>query len=177
MDSNLKQRIIGIIVLAALAIIIIPLFFDHAGRVMNEEKLSSHVPAPPSKPVMNVVAENPKQIQPAQIDQSVVARAQTTIKEMLSKKTQVPVVKIPAQGEAWVVQIASFSQKDNADKLVQQLQAKGYAAYIKQNKTSDNKVIMKILVGPEASLEMAQAVQKKLENELHIRGVVLKYEV
>ena len=47
MDIKMKHRIVGIVVLIALAVIFIPLLF---GRGEKGPKLASHIPNPPAKP-------------------------------------------------------------------------------------------------------------------------------
>ena len=64
---------------------------------------------------------------------------------------------------AWIVQVASFSNEGNANKLKERLQAKGYKAYVKAAPTSSGKVLQRVFVGPE--LKKAVAEQHKAEIE------------
>lgn len=50
MDIKLKQRILGAIVLLALAIIFVPMIFTDSGVFQEELTLSSKMPRPPAKP-------------------------------------------------------------------------------------------------------------------------------
>lgn len=49
MDIKLKKRIIGIMLLAAIGLLLLPLFFNRSQN-MDELKLSSRIPEPPAKP-------------------------------------------------------------------------------------------------------------------------------
>lgn len=56
MELKTKHRIIGIVVLIALAVIIVPLFFTHSGSGLKGPSLSAHVPNPPGKPDIEQIA-------------------------------------------------------------------------------------------------------------------------
>lgn len=77
---------------------------------------------------------------------------------------------------AWSVQLGSFSQKENAEKLVKELRSKGYAAYMHQAKSGKGS-ISRVYVGPELKREKAEAMATKLLETLNLKGVVVKYDV
>ena len=52
MDLNLKQRIIGIVVLVILIIVLIPLLFTSSGKVVKKSELTTRIPTPPAAPVI-----------------------------------------------------------------------------------------------------------------------------
>ncbi|MEX2525530.1 MAG: SPOR domain-containing protein [Gammaproteobacteria bacterium] len=91
-----------------------------------------------------------------------------------------PVKKAPAREAksrgltAWVVQIGSFSQQDNANKLVKRLQESGYPAFIEPLK-QDAGTVYRVRIGPELLRSDANAVKEKLEQELDMEGIVLEY--
>ena len=57
MDGKLKQRVIGVVVLTALAIIILPLLLD--GNEAERERIVQRIPA---RPTLEVVDVDPKTI-------------------------------------------------------------------------------------------------------------------
>lgn len=65
--------------------------------------------------------------------------------------------------QAWAVQLGSFSDRINADKLMKTLQAKGFTAYTQMVKTSHGSSMTKVLVGPELHREDAEKVQQQLK--------------
>jgi DedD protein len=84
----------------------------------------------------------------------------------------------PAAGSrgltAWVVQIGSFSNQDNANNLIIKLRDSGYPAFIEPLK-QDGKDIYRVRIGPELLRSDANALQKKLAAELDMEGIVLQY--
>jgi DedD protein len=76
---------------------------------------------------------------------------------------------------AWVIQIGSFKNKANALRVVNQLRANGYKAFIQQISTAlgDH---TRVFVGPENKRTSARALADKLQNEMHIQGIVISYK-
>ncbi len=76
---------------------------------------------------------------------------------------------------AWVIQIGSFKDKGNALRLVNQLRAKGYRAFIQQV-SSDFGNGTRVFIGPEPKQNTARALATQLESNMHIRGIVISYK-
>ncbi|MBE9548942.1 MAG: SPOR domain-containing protein [Proteobacteria bacterium] len=70
-------------------------------------------------------------------------------------------------GTRWVVQVGSFGQPENAEKLVQQLQKQGYTAYRQQSGS-----IHKVLVGPMISRDKAVRQRDEIFQKNKIKGMV-----
>lgn len=79
----------------------------------------------------------------------------------------------PSAAQAWVVQMGSFSDKINAQKLMTNLQSKGFAAYIRTVNTAQGERI-KVLVGPELRRSDANASLQKMAQEFNLKGMVVK---
>ncbi|QLH43338.1 MAG: SPOR domain-containing protein [Coxiellaceae bacterium] len=77
-----------------------------------------------------------------------------------------------AHGAGWIVQLGSFSNKSNADKLVHQLRAKGFSAHT----TVIAGNLTRVYIGPENGRSKADQTLKKIETELNLSGVVVKSE-
>jgi DedD protein len=71
----------------------------------------------------------------------------------------------------WVIQLGSFKNKTNALRLVNQLRASGYRAFIQQVASNT-----RVYVGPENRQTSARALANQLENSLHLRGIVISYQ-
>lgn len=288
MDIKTKHRIIGIVILVALAVIVLPLFFTRSNNSEKAPTLSAHVPNPPAKPVIqpltipdqannnsdsqpsaspdmatqtapnanatNADANSPPSKMPAADDrtsanlnnnnaatQNLTATANnatsnnaattnpatpaaspdttssnddstvdTTIPEddattTPATKHQVPrtktgaakaklamlhaekkhalrhrqhekLAKPAALAHAWTIQLASFTQKNNADQLVKKLRAKGFAAYVHMAR-SDKGDVSRVYVGPELKKLKASEIAKRLHEEFRMQGVVVEYKV
>jgi DedD protein len=82
---------------------------------------------------------------------------------------------IELKNAVWVIQIGSFKNKANALRLVNQLRANGYRAFIQQvsNTFGEN---TRVFVGPEYKHNSARALATRLESDMHIRGIVISYK-
>lgn len=82
-------------------------------------------------------------------------------------------VKKEVYKEVYAVQLASFSQQDNAKSLVNRLRSKGYIA--SYNKFSGKQgEFYKVLVGQLHEKDKAQHLQKQLADSLQLHGFVVK---
>ena len=61
----------------------------------------------------------------------------------------------------WAVQIGSFSNKENADRLAAGLREKGYAAFLSQVRTGEGE-LHRVRIGPQKDRSSAEAVASKL---------------
>lgn len=72
----------------------------------------------------------------------------------------------PPQG--WVLQVGSFSNADNARRLVGELQGRGYAGFMEEADVR-GQVLYRVLVGPEARRESADQLVSLLEDWMRDR--------
>ena len=61
----------------------------------------------------------------------------------------------------WAVQIGSFSNKENANRLAAGLREKGYAAFLSQVRTGEGE-LHRVRIGPQKDRDSAEAVAAKL---------------
>ena len=75
---------------------------------------------------------------------------------------------------AWVVQLGSFSSKENASALNEKLRKAGYPSFVEPLKRSSG-MAYRVRVGPELKRSNAQKLQEKLNKEMKIEGIVVRY--
>lgn len=75
----------------------------------------------------------------------------------------------------WVLQIGSFKNKSNALRVVNQLRANGYRAFIQQISTAMGENT-RVFVGPEYKRTTARALADRLRSEMHIQAIVVSYK-
>jgi DedD protein len=78
-----------------------------------------------------------------------------------------------AKRQIYAVQLASFSQQDNAKSLVNRLRNKGYVATYNKS-TGKQGDIYKVLVGQVYARDEAQILQKKLAESMQLNGFIVK---
>jgi DedD protein len=175
MDRALKERIIGAIVLVLFVVLVVPVFLDgpsNSGAVISEQ-----VPLPGqsgdqdqtivlnrdrTEPVPAASSNKPAAQEPQQ--QRDVEPEPEPEPEPAQKQPEVVVAAVvePASSTGmWAVQLGSFGNQENADKLAADLKALGFAAFRSQLSTSSGQ-LHRVRVGPQKDRESAEAVAEDL---------------
>jgi len=122
MNEILKQRIVGAIVITALAAIFVPMLFDDpvsdADSYSNELSLPQQ-PIDNTQALLDSIPKTSREVlsrpKPAQVD----LQAQQI-------KRSVQQVKL----ESWIIQVGSFSQEQNAIEFRDKLRKNKFTAYV-----------------------------------------------
>ena len=75
---------------------------------------------------------------------------------------------------AWIVQLGSFTEEDNAQSLNTKLRQAGYPSFVEPVK-KDGKISYRVRVGPEIKRSEADALLKKLKDKMQLDGIVVSY--
>lgn len=122
--------------------------------------------------------EVPAPESPALKAASIVEKTPAPVKPIVAVATK-PTVRANSLMElkdaAWVVQIGSFKDKANALRLVNQLRASGYRAFVQDMSTATGEST-RVFVGPENKRNSARIMAIQLEKDLNLHGVVLNYK-
>ncbi len=187
-EHSFKQRIVGAIVLVALAVIFIPMLLPGHREIGFSDSDSPIPPKPAELENLKVLelekpqpAPLPREVVRTPIDEKspetpageVVAptadktlQAEEVLPEPAASQAQQSETTTP---KAWAVQVGSFTQRDNAMKLRDKLRSKGYKAFVEQI-TSADKTFYRVRVGPEVSRDKAVALQKELQSKMKLQG-------
>lgn len=190
LDKGLRQRMVGALVLVALAVIFLPMLFsreDELQRVVVDAPVMPQAPAMPSAELDPVsvpqVQDLPQEPVPgAGLDASapVVEAPAVAVTEPAATKpaaaaevAPVPVSRLDANGLAvsWSVQLASLSSRASAESLQQTLRGKGYNAYIR-NVDGMNRVF----VGPVIERAEADRLRDQLTRLQKLNGFVVRFQ-
>ena len=189
MDKHaFKQRIIGAIVLVALAVIFIPILLP-GHRDLGFSDTESHIPPKPDelenlkvleleKPL---AAPAPREIVRTPIDERSPPAPQTESEPPVVEQKPAAADKKPSKPpvaqdkesdtattpKAWVVQVGSFSKRENAMRLRDQLRSKGYKTFVEQISAAD-KIFYRVRVGPVVSRSNALDLQKELQTKMKL---------
>lgn len=140
---------------------------------------------PPPAPA--AVAEPPKPAEPAvpAAPAAPVAADKKTV--VAEKKVEPPVQPSPAEKPqpvqpreglaAWVIQVGSFSNRENAEKLVETIRKMKYDTFMEQADV-DGKTLYRVMVGPEVERKLADQMLVKLNKDiksLDLKGRVRSY--
>ena len=177
MDQQLKERLIGIIVLVLFAVIFIPMFFTGTNDsiLKNEENVSISKESEfisKLKPMTDTATDsNTENIELAPVVEESLAPVVEEIpfnQEMLKTDTV---------GQMnWVVQVGSFSNKDNAEKLNQKVKKAGFRSFVNPI-TQNNKIMHQVCLGPEYDEVDANKLREEIKNKIKLENepIVKKY--
>ncbi len=194
-DERTKHRLIGLIVVLALMVIILPAMMRESNTNFDEftsYKVPKKPPLPQvsvldkkaifqtvnvakltipkTKPVVLEIAQAQPLHQPVTQDQ-IVQAASTAI-----QKQQTLEAKKMRFNEVFTVQLASFNQEVNAQTLIQKLRSQGFAASQQKVKSSQG-VVYQVIVGKMKHRNQAVDLQKKLVDNTQLNGLIIKTKV
>ncbi|MFK3800310.1 MULTISPECIES: SPOR domain-containing protein [unclassified Pseudomonas] len=223
LDRAYKQRMVGALVLIAIAVIFLPMLFsrqDEARHVQVDAPAAPQAPAvaPVKVEPVAVPEQQPLPQEPVPSDEEITqpvqppasqqppsmpiapapapAKPATAAPQM--KTTPVPLPPKPAAPApapaapaaspaplaadtnrvdanglsiTWAVQVASLSNRANADNLQKALRTQGYNAYIR---TADG--VNRVFVGPLIERAEADRLRDQLNKQQKLNGIVVRFQ-
>ena len=192
MDRALKERIIGAAVLVVFVVLVVPVFLD--GPPQSGEIVSERVPLPGQAaegdtrtvvlerdrdepvPVAAPVTQPEAEQQPAQTkpkpDPEPESSPEPEPKPAPAKpETQQPVASGDSSTGMWAVQLGSFGDQKNAERLAADLRKQGFAAFLSQLSTGSGE-LHRVRIGPQKDRESAEAMAQRLAKAGHKGQVV-----
>lgn len=166
MEEGLKRRLIGAAVLAALAVIFVPMLFEEPPPQAPQ---LPPLPAPP--PPVDFASEMLREEVPA-----VVPPAVEPAPVDAPAAVETPAAAEPRTGlTAWVVQAASLSSRENADKLVARLRAEQLPTPDPELVDIKGKRYYRVRVGPVIERAEAEAMVAKVSEIAGTQARVQRY--
>ncbi|ARN75925.1 SPOR domain-containing protein [Oceanicoccus sagamiensis] len=178
MNDGFKQRLVGAIVLLAIALILWPVIFtDPNAIVMDRTSQIPPTPAFEEYPVAKPV--RPQNITPVVKPKPEPVAAVTEKpkpKEQAKPKAKAK-PKLAGTGlpESWVLQVASFTQPKKADELKQALQKQGYKAYSRSVSTKEGKST-RVYIGPRFSKDEFTKDKTRIDKAYQVKSMVVRFE-
>jgi DedD protein len=163
---NLTHRLVGALVLIALAVILVPMILDFNAERLRPTSRDNI----PEKPRDFRIEEVPL-IAPGDVALPAGDAAEPTDAPPVTADTAVA-----GKPPAWVVQVGSFSSEENARVLRDQLRAKGYKAVFIDRELIGGKPVLRVRIGPEMERTRSEQVREKLAREMKLEGVVVSYD-
>ena len=201
MERALKERIIGAVILVIFVVLVVPIFLDGSpvdGNIVSEQVL---LPGQEGRDIKTVMLDRERSHpipiasnSDADADKPIVADSEPNITSSPALAAQQNTDQVPAVREAiearprqqvmiakpaqsttgmWAVQLGSFSNKQNAEKLAAGLRKQGYAAFLSQLQT-DSGQLHRVRIGPQRDQQSAEAMAARLLKVGH-KGQVLPH--
>jgi DedD protein len=203
--SALKNRLVGTIIVVALAVIFLPDFLDGKKQTNREPFVS--VPAnPPKKPIVEPESFPSERVAKAAVpaveieeetalddepvssgaddngtsDEATVAKAPAvkTFEEEdnLASQTVVNTKSAADDDAGWVIQLGSFRHEKNVKALLTKLEKAGYRAFSRKIQTSSGP-LNKVFVGPDLDKKKLESALPHLKELTSLKGKVTTFKV
>lgn len=179
LDKGLKQRIVGALVLVALAVIFVPMLFsrpDDAPQVVVDVPAMPVAPAMPAVELEPIVVPEPEPLPEdpqATLPESAGSASAAPVPTPAVTETQPPLSRLDANSLpiSWSVQLASLSSRPGAETLQNTLRSKGYNAYIRNFEGMN-----RVFVGPVIKREEADKLRDQLNRQHKLNGFVVRFK-
>ena len=190
MKQGTKQRIVGTIVIASLALIFLPIIFD--GQGSHQTQTASRIPEQPVVPILPepqqsrpviisdadlVVTETKPE--PERVTKTKEERASDLIEVSASESgftRDIPILNSAGLPNGGSIRLGSFSEASNATNLMQRLQTAGYKAYIR-GIDSEQVELTGVFVGPWLERALVNDYIDQLRDEFQLEGMVVRYQL
>lgn len=187
-DRKAKQRLVGAIVIVSLAVIFIPMLLNTEDNV-NPLLIGSNIPdkpdsdmdvipltPPPPRPQQKPITVIPVDENSAAADTQADSTQTTTDPETGQAPTETASAVTPEQQlSGWVVQLGSFSKKQNALELRNKARSHGFAAFVEAYSSKSGQRY-RVRVGPEISVEDANKLKQEIKRKMGTDGLVLRHK-
>ncbi|WP_444898709.1 SPOR domain-containing protein [Microbulbifer sp. VAAC004] len=205
LNDGFKQRIVGALVLIALAVIFLPSLLDRESKghisevsqipaepdispieIAHPEPVAGVAPAPKAgeifQPEVPEKFSNPAEgaakfaVSDTQSGKGKDTNDSTSSVEVdTGKQPASPLVDDQGQPMAWVVQVASYKDDSRAQQLRMRLMDEGYRAYTRAVETDKGRFV-RVFVGPKVNKADAQTIKRELDALLQAQTLVLRFK-
>jgi len=192
-ENKIKQRVVGGLVLLALAVIFIPMVLDFRkdyDQVIN----GTNIPPKPkdfrietfelnetpqvevprlstAESVEETVSKHPL-VQQKRAADAAAPQPPPPIERAAAVKKNVPAA---SSHEGWTVQVGSFGSKTNAQGLRDKIAKKGFTAFV-DSVNVNGKLSHRVRVGPTVDKGKANSLKNRLQKEMSLKGLVIWHQ-
>lgn len=202
MDSRLKHRLVGTVVIVALAVIFLPELLrpavDRQPRVTDMDlpprpvhtfepspgEPLAEVPAPETAPAPTTVPESARrqsepeiavaETPPALEPEPAAPEDLARSDSAAAKPSTNGLPELSPELRAWVVQVGSFAEERNAEALRDKLRAAEFSAFVEPAEVGDRRMY-RVRVGPELEKRIAERLKVEIQKQLQIAGQLRRY--
>jgi DedD protein len=187
MEVQVRERLVGALVLVAVVVLFVPALLKGPAREADISEFAERrsvvipmqaasepapeedlVPEPLSSDSGRLVVDDPlpqavpQAAPPAAVPEPVYERPPEPAP--VRPPAEPPAAGVAPGQPAWAVQLGAFSTREKADALVAKLRKSGYAAFMLEYR-ADGKVLHRVRVGPEQDRARAAAIADRLRKD------------
>lgn len=183
MNSGLKQRLVGAVVLICGGLILWPVVFsDGVGPGMDTRTEIPPMPAfekyqvaEPERPDNVIPVQQPEPEPSPPVDAAPQAAPKSAPADDRKARTAMPTLDETGLPRGWVLQVASFGETKNAEQLQADLQKQGYKAFTRRVETAGGTVV-RVYVGPRMAQEAFAGDRARIDKKYGVKSIVVKFE-
>lgn len=185
MVNNIKERLVGAIVLILIMVVVVPIFLDGQDTRTIEKSLISNDQK--NDKDRQIITLNLDRNTPIPINEdrdkslymnkfnNLYNKTRNKIKSFILDDKEIISNQLNDEAsidaKVWVIQLGSFLESENAQKKVDILKEQGYEAYFVKNK-NNNQITFKVWLGPQRSKQTAEDISVLLSKIGHENRVV-----
>ncbi len=195
MDQNLKNRLVGIVVIFSLAVIFLPMILDGSGvrqrqvevvippkpniqpKVDLQQKVEAAEQRAAAIPEVSVAVVDENSPAVAEPEPEPQAEEPAKEPEPAPKPTAESAVETPKPGGVtWVLQVGSFQDRSKALAERDRVRKSDISAVFVEQFSLNGKSTYRVRLGPFVNRDRARVAQNKIKAKYNIDGIILKYE-
>ncbi|GGO73603.1 SPOR domain-containing protein [Bowmanella pacifica] len=188
MSSAFQNRLVGTIILVALAVIFLPDLLD-GEKVSHKDTFLPVPPRPAQEPVSETesfpidevrerVSRTVEVVEDVALDDPVESVASDEPVDAhappVAQAESAPVSEPETVTAGWVVQLGSFRHQKNVKELTDKLEAAGYRTFSRKIKTSAGE-LTKVFVGPDLQRDKLDKALPHLKELTSLQGKITKF--
>lgn len=174
MDDQLKQRLVGVAVLAVVGIIFIPMILPGPPKDVEEALSPVALNPPPSMKFSSSIVAT----ESAGPNEDPIAHSESPPDEQADGDSvnihTESFEGLKASARGWAVQLGAFGTARNALALRERLKARGYKAFVETSE-QDGKQVTRVLVGPTRGKTEAEVELQKLRAATSLSGILVRF--
>ncbi|WP_157982779.1 SPOR domain-containing protein [Aliidiomarina minuta] len=184
MASPLQNRIVGTVIIVALAVIFLPDLLD-GNKIQRDDELET-IPLRPELSTEQQRAQFPEDFEQQIAAAEPAEEALTAVDEESAEPEEFSSPREPVAGRlpqadesngapAWVIRLGAFRNAENVNRLVEELQEAGFSAYSRSTRNQSGELNI-LLVGPDLDAEALRAQLTELQEITGLEGQVVRYQ-
>ncbi|MCU7876621.1 MAG: SPOR domain-containing protein [Candidatus Thiodiazotropha sp. (ex Lucinoma borealis)] len=186
LEERLKQRLLGGAVLVALIVVFVPMLIDDPveTQIVSDHTIPAKPPikeraavqiVPQTKSEKSTPSKTTPRVEPKPVPASkTVPETKPQPQSKPKPKSEVPAAKGKSSPTAWMIQVASLTNEQNAKKLVASLRKADLPAQMERVKL-DGKQHYRVRVGPEVDHRLAEKMLAKIKKTFKLHPKLMRY--
>jgi DedD protein len=185
LEERLKQRLLGGAVLVALVVIFVPMLLDEPveRHAVSDYEIPKKSAPEPMTQVKRIEQERAVEQRQAPVIVQPESKEIAESKPKSAKEAPAEVSKPPEEPRsaparpspaAWIIQVASLTNEDNARKLVERLRKEDLPAQMEEVRIN-GKLHYRVRVGPEVDHRLAEKMVAKIKKGFKLNPKLMQY--